>query len=119
MTCQVEDTFLELGNGQKILSKGKVVNAHVGTGGIVGRYDFTVTKLLHQVDVVLGLNWLQAVNPVIDWKEAKLYLPAAVGTSMLTGTWLQESEKVQTVKVIAVAEELEALKIVMYKERLL
>ena len=29
---------------------------------------------------------------------------------MLTGTWLQENEKVQTVKVLAVAEELEALK---------
>ena len=110
MTCQAEDTFLELGNGQKILSKGKVVKAHVGTGGIVGGFDFTLTKLLHQVDVVLGLNWLQTVNPIIDWKESKLYLPAAVGTSMLTGTWLQDNEKVQIVKVLAIAEELEALK---------
>ena len=99
-----------MGNGQKILSKGKVVNVHVGIGGVVGRFDFTVTKLLHQVDVVLGLNWLQTVNPIIDWKESKMYLPTAVGTSMLTGTWFQDNEKMQIVKVIAVAEELEALK---------
>ena len=109
MECQAEDTFLELGNGEKILSKGKVKDAHVVTGGVSGKFDLTVTKLLHQVDVVLGLNWLQTINPVIDWKSSKLYFPASVGTSMLIGQWVNDVA-IQTVKILLVGEELEVLK---------
>ena len=31
----------------------------------------TVTALLHEMDLVLGINWLQSVNPVVDWSGAR------------------------------------------------
>ena len=46
--------FLELGNGQKYLSRGYVPEVPVVTGGLTVRVGLTVTNLLHDVDLVLG-----------------------------------------------------------------
>ena len=43
----------------------------------------TITNLLHEVDLVLGVNWLQLVNPVVDWSSGKVYLPNAIHTALL------------------------------------
>ena len=60
------DIFLELGNGQKYLSRGHVPDVPVVTAGLTVRVGLTVTNLLHEVDLVLGMNWLQLVNPMVD-----------------------------------------------------
>ena len=62
-----QDTFLELGNGQKYLSQGYVPDVPIVTAGLTVKVGLTVTNLLHEVDLVLGMNWLQMVNPIIDW----------------------------------------------------
>ena len=80
---QPQDTFLELGNGQKFLSRGLVTDVAIVTAGLTVRVDLTVTSLLHEVDLVLGINWLQLVSPVIDWSSGKVYLPNAVHTALL------------------------------------
>ena len=49
------DTFLELGNGERILSRGRVTNVPIVTGNHCTRCNLTVTSLLHQVDLVLGV----------------------------------------------------------------
>ena len=61
-----KDIFFELGNGQKYLSRGFVPNVPVVTAGLTMKVGLTVTNLLHEVDLVLGVNWLQLVNPVVD-----------------------------------------------------
>ena len=38
-------------------------------GSIVCKLDFTMTKLLHQMDLVLGVDWLEMWDPVIDWQN--------------------------------------------------
>ena len=53
-----QDVFLELGNGQKYLSRGFVPDATVLTTGLTVRVGLTVTILLHGMDLVLGINWL-------------------------------------------------------------
>ena len=53
-----QDVFLELGNGQKYLSRGFVPDATVVTAGLTVRVGLTVTILLHGMDLVLGINWL-------------------------------------------------------------
>ena len=70
-----QDTFLELGNGQKFLSSGFVPAVPVVTAGLTVCVGLTVTTLLHDVDLVLGMNWLQLVSPIIDWTNGKIYLP--------------------------------------------
>ena len=51
-----KDIFLELGNGQKYLSRGFVQNVPVVTAELTVRVGLTVTNLLHEVDLVLGMN---------------------------------------------------------------
>ena len=77
------DVFLELGNGEKYLSRGYVPDVPVVTAGLTVKIGLTVTNLLHEVDLVLGINWLQLINPVVDWSGARLYVPNAVHTALL------------------------------------
>ena len=51
-----QDTFLELGNDQKFLPRGFVPEVPVVTVGLTVKIGFTVTSLLHEVDLVLGIN---------------------------------------------------------------
>ena len=70
----------------------------------------TVTTLLHDVDLVLGINWLQSVNPVVDWSGARLYVPNAVQTALLQGEWLEGHMQSGTVTVLSGEEELKRMK---------
>ena len=59
---QTRDIFLELGNGEKFLSRGYVAYVPVVTASLTMKIGLTVTHLLHEVDLVLGINWLQLVH---------------------------------------------------------
>ena len=104
------DTFLELGNGEKILSGGYIPDIPVVTARLTVAIGLTVTNLLHDVDLVLGMSWLKLVNPIVDWCGAKLYVPNAVHTALLQGNWLGNFVKVGTVTVLSSEEELNRLK---------
>ena len=101
-----KDVFLELGNGQKYLSRGFVPDVPVVTAGLTVKVGLTVTNLLHEVDLVLGVNWLQLVNPVVDCNDGKVYLPHAVHTALLQGDWLEGHVKSGSVTVLAGIEDL-------------
>ena len=60
-----------------------VPKVSVVTVGLTVKVGLTVTNLLHGVDLVLRINWLQLLNPVVDWCGAKLYVPNAVQTTLL------------------------------------
>ena len=77
------DAFLELGNGEKILSRGYILDIPIIIVGLTVKMGLTVANLLHDVDLMLGMNWLQTVNPIVDWCGAKLYVPNAVHTALL------------------------------------
>ena len=48
-----------------------------------------MTNLLHEVELVLGMTWLQLVNPVVDGGSGKFYVPNSVQTALLQGFWLE------------------------------
>ena len=48
--------FLELGNGEKYLSRGYVPDIPVITAGLTVKVGLTITNLLHEVDLLLGIN---------------------------------------------------------------
>ena len=50
------DIFLKLGNGAKFLSRGYVPHAPIVTAGLTVNIGLSVTHLLHELDLVLGIN---------------------------------------------------------------
>ena len=107
---QPRDTFLELGNGEKFLSRGYVPDVPVVTASLTVKIGLTVTNLLHEVDLVLGINWLQLVNPVVDWSGARLYVPNAVQTTLLQVDWIEGHMQAGTVTVLSSEQELKRMK---------
>ena len=65
------DTFLILANGQRVLSCGYIPNVLAILLGHTSPVDLIATPLLHNVDVVLGMTWLQSVRPMIYWLVEK------------------------------------------------
>ena len=78
----------------------------VTSSGHISTVDMTVTSLLHDVDVVLGLAWLKSVRPIIDWFSGEVYIPYSVSTSLIHGERLQAPVKAGTVIVLSSNEKL-------------
>ena len=105
-----QDIFLKLGNGEKYLSRGYVLDVPVVTAGLTVKIGLTVTALLHEVDLVLGINWLQSINPVVDLSGAWLYVPNVVQTALLQGNGLEGHVQAGTVMVLSGEQELKRMK---------
>ena len=103
------DIFLELGNGEKFLSRGYVPDVPVVIAGLTVKIGLTITDLLHEVDLVLGVNWLKLVHPVVDWSGAWLYVPNTIHTALLQGDWLEDHVQPSTVIVLSSDEELQKM----------
>ena len=111
LTVESHNTFLELGDGKKVLSRGRAVNVPVVTSGFTMRTNLTVTNLLHGVDLVLGMAWLKVVDPLIRWSTGQLYIPDSISSfQRIMGQWLDKQVKVGTVRVLSTNEDLESLK---------
>ena len=87
------NTFLELGNGSKVLSKFEAIDIPVVMAGRTFRIDFTVSDLLHNVDIVLGITWLKEYNPLVDWSTGNLYILDSHNLMRLFGEWLHASTR--------------------------
>ena len=103
------DIFLELGNGEKIVSRGYVPDVPVVIAGLTVKVGLTITNLLHEVDLVLGINWLQLVNPIIDWSSGKLHFPNAVHIVLLQSDWLAGHVKARRVTVLSSEDDLQKM----------
>ena len=110
MKTRKNNTFLELGNGSKVLSKHKAMDIPVVIVGRTFKIDFTVSDLLHNVDLVLGITWLQENNPLVDWSFGNLYILDSQSLTQLFGEWLHAKYKIGTIKLLYSHEDLEALK---------
>ena len=83
------------------LSCGMVQGAPITLACATSRIDLTVSHLLHNVDLVLGMNWLKSVNPIIDWCSERVYLPGAVHAALLEGKWLSSEHAISTVRILS------------------
>ena len=70
-------------------------------GQIVSYKDFTVTKLLHGVDVVLGITWLRCWTPLIDWVQQVMYIRTQHGWDCIRGLILDEEHRIGTVQLLS------------------
>ena len=100
LECEPAVLHLELADGSKIKAtqQTKVTNCTVGEA--VSKINFTVTNLLSNVDLVLGMDWLVQWNPVIDWRRQILNLYVNRHWTQVFGTLLDSSQQVGTVKIL-------------------
>ena len=92
---------LELADGSKIRSTQKIPGVMCSAGKISSYEDFTVTKLLHGVDVVLGMTWLRRWNPLIDWVQQVMYIKTQHGWDRIRGLFLEKEHRIGTVKLLS------------------
>ena len=64
---------LEMANGETIVSTGIAPNVLVGIGKTQFRSDLIAVPLVEGFDLVLGKDWLNMVNPLIDWRNNCMY----------------------------------------------
>ena len=111
LTIESHNTFLELGDGKKVLSWGRAVDVPIVTSSYSKKTNLTVSNLLHGVDVVLGINWLKEADPLIRWSTGTMFIPDSITSfQRIMGQWLDKQVKVGTVKVLSTNEELESLR---------
>ena len=111
LTVESHNTFLELGDGKKVLSRGRAVDVPVVTSGFEMKTDLTVCSLLHGVDLVLGMTWLKVADPLIRWSTGQLFIPDSPQSfQRIMGHWLDKQVKIGTVRVLSTNEDLESLK---------
>ena len=111
LNVESHNTFLELGDGKKVLSRGRAVDVPVVTSGYTMRTNLTVSNLLHGVDVVLGMTWLKVADPLIRWSTGQMYIPDSISSfQRIMGQWLDKQVKVGTVRVLSTNNQLESLK---------
>ena len=67
------NTFLELGDGKKVLSRERAVDLPIITSGYTMKTNLTVSNLLHDVDLVFGMNWLKVADPFIRWSAGTIF----------------------------------------------
>ena len=75
LIVESHNTFLELGDGKKVLSRGRGVNVPVVMSGYTMKTNLIVSNLLHGVDVVLGMTWLKEMDPLIRWRTRTVFIP--------------------------------------------
>ena len=65
LKVESHNTFLELGDGTKVLSRGRTIGVPVVTAGYTMKTNKTVCSLLHDVDFLLGMAWLVEADMLI------------------------------------------------------
>ena len=100
LECEPAVLHLELADGSKIKATQQTQFTSCTVGEAVSKIRFTVTNLLSNVDLVLGMDWLVQWNPVIDWRRQVLHLYVNRHWTQVYGTLLDASEQAGTVKVL-------------------
>ena len=99
-----ELVHLELADGSKICSTQKIRGVLCTARKMVCYEDFIVVKLLHGVDVVLRMTWLQRWNPLIDWVQQVMYIRLQNEWDHIRGLFLNKEHCIGTVKILTDTE---------------
>ena len=111
LNVESHTTLLELGDGTKVLSRGRAVDVPIVTADYSQKTDLTVCSLLHDVDLVLGKTWLVEADPLIRWSTGTVYLPDSISSfQRIMGEWIDKQVKVGTVTILSINEGLESLR---------
>ena len=100
LKCEPAELHLELADGSKIKSTLQTQFTQCTVGEASSLIKFTITKLLSNVDVVLGMDWLARWNPVIDWRRQVIHLYVNRHCTQVHGVLLDGTQQVGTIKIL-------------------
>ena len=76
---------LEMVNGDTIVSTGIAPAVLVSIGPVQCRMNLIAVPLMRGFDVVLGKDWLDMVNPLIEWRQNTVYIKQGDQLHILLG----------------------------------
>ena len=65
---------LEMANGETIVSTGIAPDVLISLGDIQFRSTLTAVPMMEGIDLILGKDWLDMVNPLVDWRSNTVYI---------------------------------------------
>ena len=65
---------LEMANGETIVSTGVAPDVLISLGDIQFRSTLTAVPMMEGFDMILGKDWLDMVNPLVDWRSNTVYI---------------------------------------------
>ena len=65
---------LEMANGETIVSTGVAPDVLISLGDIQFRSTLTAVPMMEGFDLILGKDWLDMVNPLVDWRSNTVYI---------------------------------------------
>ena len=65
---------LEMANGETIVSTGIAPDVLISLGDVQFRSTLTAVPMMEGIDLILGKDWLDMVNPLVDWRSNTVYI---------------------------------------------
>ena len=70
---------IEFADGTEYTSQKALTGADWNAGGFSGKRSWTIAPLVTtEYDAILGMNWLEEENPIINWKKHQIHTRALV-----------------------------------------
>ena len=86
---------LELANGETIVSTGIAPDVLIGIGTAQSRLSLTAVPMMEGIQVILGRDWLNLVNPLVDWRTNSLVLRSGDRLEVVQGVHKDRSTQCQ------------------------
>ena len=88
---------LELANGETIVSTGIAPRVLVCIGSIPCRLSLTAVPMMEGIQLILGKDWLDIVNPLVDWRSSSMFLRFGQQLEQVKGIELKSAHHCQIV----------------------
>ena len=95
-----DESLLELVDGSRCISRGKCPQVPLCLQNQTFKLQCTVAPLFGTLDLILGINWLEMCNPLIDWKGHRLFLQIDGSGSWIQGVWASNEIQPASIKTI-------------------
>ena len=65
---------LEIANGETVVSRGIAPDVLLCIGTAQSRISLTTVPMMEGIQVILGRDWLDIMNPLVDWRANSLVI---------------------------------------------
>ena len=88
---------LELANGETIVSTGIAPRVLVCIGSIPCRLSLTAVPMMEGIQLILGKDWLDTVNPLVEWRSNSMFLRFGQQLEQVQGIELKTAHHCQII----------------------